>query len=926
MALDLRSLAWLSAVTLAGCQDEQPITGSNAPVASVEVTPDSAAAASLGQTVHFTATARDADGAEIPGSSFTWTSSATSVARVAGSGSATTVGNGKATIAATAGGVTGIARLTVAQQPDSLVLVGGNAQTGFARVALGHPLRVRVTDAGLHPIAGVPVTWQVLSGGGSITGTGTDGAGEATAIWTLGGQPGPVAARASVGPHTAEFTGIALPNGVIQGTISRSSAYLVAARQASAPAGTSSSGAAQPSASFAAPRARRVADELLVRVRTSALSLPAAGSAAYRSAPVAAAAASSLRAAAARWALVEPLEVLGASPAIATLRIRVPAGQAEAVRQRLARLAEVEEVEPNEVAWITDEGTAYAPAAALGEPYFTRQAWHYDITNTVRAWNVTTGNAGVIVAVVDDGIRFDHPDIAANLRSDGYDFVTMQTIAACTSGSFTTSMDGDGPDPNPTIPAALSYNDNAGCVSGLRATGAHGLHVAGTIGARAANGEGGVGIAWAIGIRPIRALGSHGSGTHYDIAQGILYAAGLPADGGSAGPVQAASAARIINLSLAGTSGSSTLHNAVIAATNAGSLLIAASGNESVSAPYYPAAYPEVLSVSAVAPDLQRAPYSNWGSSVDIAAPGGQLALGSDYGVWSLRWSFQTSSPAYDALQGTSMATPHVSGIAALVLAASPGLTQAQLRARLVDHAMDIGPSGSDDEFGAGLVDAEASVRNGPAPRETYVRVYDARSRRVVRSVRTSASGDYTLDQLPDGAYHVYAGQDEGGDGVTGIFDRRWGALGGSTSPDSVSITGSSIESASFVIGYPQEDEPNGSLGSADLLPVGGYAYGTITSNADADLYSFTLTGSTTILIETDALVGSCGYTDQVDTVLRVLDAAGSPLATHDDIDSGLARLCSRIQTMLPAGTYYAEVSGFGSDQGHYGVRIAEVP
>jgi subtilisin family serine protease len=527
--------------------------------------------------------------------------------------------------------------------------------------------------------------------------------------------------------------------------------------------------------------------------------------------------------------------------------------------------------------------------------------------------------------VVDDGIRFDHPDIAGNLRLDGYDFVTMQTLPACTSGSFTTSMDGDGPDPDPTIPVALAYNDGASCVSGVRATGAHGLHVAGTIGARAANGEGGVGIAWQVSIRPVRALGSHGSGTHYDIAQGILYAAGLPADGGAAGPVQAVSPARIINLSLAGTSGSSTLHNAVIAATNAGSLVVAAAGNENATAPYYPAAYPEALSVAAVAPSLDRASYSNQGSSVDIAAPGGQLTLGSDYGVWSLRWNFQLGTPIYDALQGTSMAAPHVSGIAALVLAASPGLTQAQLRARLVDHAMDIGPSGDDDDFGAGLVNAAASVRNGPTPSETYVRVYDARTGAVVSSIRTSTSGSYSLDQIPDGSYHVYAGQDENADGVTDGFDRRWGALGGSTSPESVSVAESSIESASFTIGYPQESEPNGSTASADPLPVGGYAYGSIASSSDVDLYRFTLAVATTVVIETDALVGSCGHADQVDTILRVLNGDGSQLAAHDDIDGGLDSRCSRIQMLLPAGSYYAEVTGFANDRGSYAVRIGEV-
>jgi subtilisin family serine protease len=928
-----RLLCGASLFVMASCQGAERIVAPP-PVASIEVAPDSTAAAAIGETVAFTAVARDASGSAIPDVAFAWSSSATAVAVVDPAGVATTVSNGATEIQASAQGISGTAELTVEQEPAAITAVAGNAQSALARGALSTSLRVRVTDSRAHPVAGVPVSWQVLSGGGTITGTATGADGEATATWTMGSEPGPVSARASVavdgGTLSTTFSGTALPNGVIQGTISRSSSYLAPLR--------ARPGAGAVTTSAASFRERSVPDELLVRVRTESLALPAVGSAAYRSAGRASAAASSLHAAAARWAIAEGFEVLGASPALATLRIRVPPGLAEVVRRRLLDRPEVANVEPNGIAWSTarlagvttdfhpDEGTSYAAAAALSEPYFTRQAWHYDATNAIRAWDVTTGDANVIVAVLDDGIRFDHPDIAANLRSDGYDFVSMQTLSACTTGSFTTSMDGDGPDSDPTIPASLSYDEGSGCVIGPSPTGGHGLHVAGTIGARAANGQGGVGIAWQVGIRPIRALGSHGSGTHYDIAQAILYAAGLPADGGSAGVVQAVSGARLINLSLAGTGGSSTLQNAVVAATEAGSLIIAAAGNDNASTAYYPAAYPEVLSVSAIAPSLDRAPYSNYGSTVDIAGPGGSTGMGADHGVWSLWWSFQSAAPTYESLQGTSMAVPHVTGVAALVLAANPALTRAQLRARLLDHATDIGPSGDDEEFGAGLVDAAAAVRNGAPERRTYVRVYDADTGAVHGPVLVDPSGAYSLGELPDGDYYVYAGEDDSGDAVTGLFDRRWGARGGSTTPTSVSIDRSSIESASFAIGYPQESEDNDAVGSADELPVGGYAYGTIEPGSDADFYRFVLDAAKTIVIETDALLGACGFTDQVDTALRLLDANGARLATHDDIDGSLGRHCSRIQGVLPAGTYYVEVTGWDADQGYYAVRVTEEP
>jgi len=615
--------------------------------------------------------------------------------------------------------------------------------------------------------------------------------------------------------------------------------------------------------------------------------------------------------------------------------VRVPPGQEEAVRQRLLRRPEVESVERNERVWGTyavpprtprplPHGAGHAPAAATSEPYFTRQAWHYDAIDAFRAWEVTTGSSDVIVAVVDDGIRFDHPDIAANLRADGYDFVTFQEVPGCTSGTFSTTMDGDGPDPDPTMPASLVYDLNFGCVVGEAQAGNHGLHVAGTVGARAGNGGGGVGVAWEVGIRPVRVLGSTGFGSWYDIAQGILYAAGLPADDGAGGLAQAAQGAHVINLSLGGSGASAVIQDAVEAATDAGSLLIAAAGNSASSLPFYPASYPDVLSVSSVAPDLSLASYSNFGSTVDIAAPGGETASGSDHGVWSLVWGFQSGTPAYGGWQGTSMAAPHVSGVAALVLAASPGLDVAQLRARLVDHAIDLGATGPDDLFGAGLVHANGSVRNGVgAPRDAYVWAFDAQGA-AHGPVQAAADGSYSITPLDDGEYTVYAGHDRNGDGLTGFFDRGWGAFGGSTTPTSVVIEGSSVETASFDFGLPVESEANGTLDTADPLPLGGYAYGSVDSSSDVDLFRVDLSAPTSVVVETDAAIGACGLVEQVDTFVRLLDDAGIMLAENDDVDAQLLRRCSRIEMDLPAGTYFVEVTGWNGDVGYYGVRVAK--
>lgn len=959
-ARDPRSLAtaaflrWgivASVVALTSCKGAEPIT-SAATVTSIQVQPGTAGASSVGQTVRFTATAIDASGGPISGVSFTWISSVPGVATVDAAGVATAATNGSTTIQASAQGVTGSGSLTVAQQPVALSIVGGNGQSGLARLSLTALLRVSVLDGLSNPIPGHAVTWQVLSGGGSVIGSAADGSGQSSATWTLGPIQGPGSVRASAGLVSTTFTSTSLPNGTIQGTVTRSSAYLGPARAAVAAAGalapqpgariSNAKTAPAPSTTPPTVRANRegsVPGELLVRLRTTRLAVPAVGSLAYRSPGQSESAARAMRSAASRWEREEPLEVLGTSPALATVRVRVPTRDTSSVRERLLRRPEVESVELNGLVRATEpmeseprstialRGTSYAPAAAANEPDFALQAWHYDLIGALRAWEVTTGSPSVIVAVVDDGIRFDHPDIATNLRSDGYDFVTYQLLPGCSAGVYSTSMDGDGPDPDPTIPASLSYDADFDCVVGLESEGGHGLHVAGTIGARAANGQGGVGVAWQIGIRPVRVLGSQGSGNDYDIAQGILYAAGLPADNGSGGTVQVATRAHVINLSLGSSGSSAMIQGAVQAATAAGSLLIAAAGNDGTSAPSYPAAYPEVLSVSAIAPDFTLASYSNFGPTIDIAAPGGELLNGDDYAVWSLRWNFQVNAPAYAALHGTSMAAPHVSGVAALVLAANPGLTSSQLRTRLLDHATDLGPAGSDNSFGAGLVNADASVRNGgEAPRDTYVWAFDEQTGRAYGPVRASSGGGYSINALPDGSYWVYAGEDRNGDLRTGVFDRLWGGLGGSTTPGSVAIAQSSIVSASFDFGFPAESENNGTLPTADRVPMGGYSYGAISPSADVDLYRVDLAQTTTILVETDGLFGACGLAGQVDTVVRILDSVGNPLAENDDINTDARRHCSRIQATLAAGTYYVEVTGWSGDVGYYAVRVAAGP
>jgi serine protease len=316
-----------------------------------------------------------------------------------------------------------------------------------------------------------------------------------------------------------------------------------------------------------------------------------------------------------------------------------------------------------------------------------------------------------------------------------------------------------------------------------------------------------LGVNWQVGIRPVRVLGLSG-GSDYDVAQGILYAAGLPAGnelGDSAVIAPPAQGARVINVSLGGgcsfgtnpAPGLDVLHDAVVAATdpglpNGGSLIIASAGNSGSSVPSCPAAYPEVLSVSAVGPQGTLASYSNFGSTIDISAPGGDIEVSPLYGgardgtwgVFSTVCDFTVipCNPTQVRLEGTSMAAPHVSGVAALILSVEPTLTAAQLRTRLLTYAVPAGPA---NQYGAGIVNARNSLLQNMGPtRQIFVRLVDPATLVPVTTM-AATGGAYNFTNVPDGTYLVYAGEDEDGDGILGLPGRRWGAYGGAGAPRS---------------------------------------------------------------------------------------------------------------------------------------------
>lgn len=366
------------------------------------------------------------------------------------------------------------------------------------------------------------------------------------------------------------------------------------------------------------------------------------------------------------------------------------------LRQKYQTLMAVKQLQQRDDVASASPNFILSAQAVPDDPLY-RYQWHYPMISMPQAWDLTQGSAEVIVAVIDTGVLLGHPDLQGKLV-DGYDFIRNRNVA----------LDGDGIDNNPDDPGD---SPDGGTGSSF-----HGTHVAGTVGALSNNGSGTAGIGWNTMIMPLRVLGKGGNGTDYDIEQAIRFAAGLANDSGT----RPARRADIINLSLGGPAIASSFQNVITAARNAGVMIVAAAGNNGDSTVTYPGALDGVISVAAVDIVRQRANYSNYNYSVDIAAPGGNnqdvngdgvidgvvSTLGDDSQAGSIRAIF---APLF----GTSMATPHVAGILSLMKAIYPGLSPSEVDSliRNGDISSDIGQNGRDDEFGYGLIDAYDAVQ-----------------------------------------------------------------------------------------------------------------------------------------------------------------------------------------------------------------------
>jgi subtilisin family serine protease len=346
-------------------------------------------------------------------------------------------------------------------------------------------------------------------------------------------------------------------------------------------------------------------------------------------------------------------------------------------------------------------------AQALGDPddtYFTNQ-WGLIKVGAPQAWDVTTGNASINIAILDTGVDPDHPDLADKIISN-INFSSSNTTDDVRS---------------------------------------HGTHVAGIAAASTNNGVGVAGLGYDSSIMNVKVLGDDGTGSYSSVANGIIWAA----DNG----------AQIINLSLGGGESSQVMEDAVNYAWSKGVVVVAAAGNNGNDLPFYPAYYANCIAVAATYADDARASFSNYGDWVDVAAPG-----------YSILSTYKNNN--YMFMSGTSMATPFVAGLAALLFTTvsdtnGDGELNDEVRSRIEATCDDIGVSG----IGSGRINAARAVGDvAPVPPGRISgQVTDTEDGSPIvgvtvsdgtRAALTDAVGQYTINDVAPGAYHVTAGKD----------------------------------------------------------------------------------------------------------------------------------------------------------------------
>jgi thermitase len=346
-------------------------------------------------------------------------------------------------------------------------------------------------------------------------------------------------------------------------------------------------------------------------------------------------------------------KITGKIEKLRDLKVEVPLSSEEAFLQNVRKDKDVEWVEPNYI--ITLDSVPSDPSWSM--------QWGPQKIGAVQAWDIEKGSQDVLVVVIDTGVTYTHPDLAARYVANGYDWVNNDNDP----------MDDHG----------------------------HGTHCAGIIAAAMDNGLGIAGLAQ-VKIMAEKFLSSGGSGTSWNAAQAITHAIDVG---------KTISNRIVLSNSWGSSSSSSAVQDAMTYAYQNGALIIAAAGNSGSSNPFYPAAYPEVVSVSATDSNDNFASFSNYGNMIELSAPG--VSIYSTY-----------LNGGYTYMTGTSMAAPHVAGVAALVWSHFPSYSRDQVRTVLENTADDLGQPGWDQYYGYGRVDAYRALQ-GIQPHDLRVTTVD---------------------------------------------------------------------------------------------------------------------------------------------------------------------------------------------------------
>ena len=366
----------------------------------------------------------------------------------------------------------------------------------------------------------------------------------------------------------------------------------------------------------------------------------------------------------------------------------------ELARELMARDSSVEYAEPDRI---------MQALSTPNDPRYNEQWGYFEATGGLRlptAWDKSTG-AGINVAVIDTGFR-PHADLNGQILP-GYDFISNTTMANDGGG-----RDSDASDPGDAV---MAGECGTGQPAADQGSSWHGTHVAGTIAARTNNGVGVAGVAYDAKIVPARVLGKCGGYTS-DIADAITWSSG----GTVIGVPANANKARVINMSLGGSGPcDTTTQNAINGARSRGTVVVVAAGNANTDAANSsPANCVGVITVAATNRAGGRAYYSNYGTVVAVAAPGGDARSAGGGILSTLNAGLKApAGDSYAFYQGTSMATPHVAGVVALMLSANPALTPDEVAAQLKATARPF--PATCNGCGAGIVDATAAV-GAPVP------------------------------------------------------------------------------------------------------------------------------------------------------------------------------------------------------------------